>query len=121
MLIGGSTERLIRTQYYPNNSINQDSHLEKVEFVVNWLVCIDSLSLSMEARVMDMKTPPVDSEESFLVQQLDQEGLRLAADGCVHWKTDNPRHPRNWPLARKVHDVAWIIFLDFFVYATSSD
>ncbi|KAE8363726.1 major facilitator superfamily domain-containing protein [Aspergillus caelatus] len=74
----------------------------------------------MEARVMDMKTPPVDSEESILEQQLDQEGLRLAADGCVHWRTDNPRHPRNWPLARKVHDVAWIIFLDFFVTCAST-
>ncbi|KAE8313736.1 major facilitator superfamily domain-containing protein [Aspergillus transmontanensis] len=69
---------------------------------------------------MDMKTPPVGSQESFLEQQLNQEGLRLAADGCVHWRTDNPRHPRKWPLARKVHDVAWIIFLDFFVTCAST-
>ncbi|KAI9043101.1 putative MFS transporter [Aspergillus affinis] len=48
-------------------------------------------------------------------EKLHQYGLRLADNGrSVVWKSDNPRHPRNWSTARKVYDVSWVIFLDLF-------
>lgn len=46
--------------------------------------------------------------------------LELTPDGeHVRWSTSNPKHPRNWPLARKIYDTVVIVFLDLFTYVSS--
>lgn len=32
----------------------------------------------------------------------------------IRWATGNPRHPRNWSMARKVYDTSVLIWLDLF-------
>ncbi|PLB53451.1 putative MFS transporter [Aspergillus steynii IBT 23096] len=50
---------------------------------------------------------------SLIDEKLDQYGLKLADNGrSVIWKSDNPRHPRNWSTARKVYDAFWICYIE---------
>ncbi|KAJ6161444.1 MFS multidrug transporter [Penicillium chermesinum] len=49
--------------------------------------------------------------------------LRLELDpdsGYIRWAPDNPKHPRNWPLARKVYDIGIIILLECYTTAIST-
>ncbi|KAL4782827.1 major facilitator superfamily domain-containing protein [Aspergillus varians] len=63
----------------------------------------------------------LEADKDILQQSLAQYGLRLAADGYhVRWAVGNPRHPRNWPMSRKVYDISLLIFLEFFTTAVST-
>ncbi|KAL5049017.1 hypothetical protein BDW71DRAFT_195843 [Aspergillus fruticulosus] len=58
-----------------------------------------------------------ESDKDVLQQSLAQYGLRVAADGYhIQWAVGNPRHPRNWVISRKIHDISLLIFLEFFTY-----
>ncbi|KAL5337953.1 MFS multidrug transporter [Aspergillus crustosus] len=62
-----------------------------------------------------------ESDKDVLQQSLTQYRLRVAADGYhIQWAVGNPRHPRNWPISRKVYDVSLLIFLEFFTTAVST-
>ncbi|OJJ02715.1 hypothetical protein ASPVEDRAFT_53336 [Aspergillus versicolor CBS 583.65] len=62
-----------------------------------------------------MSNPETDKD--VLRQTLAQYGLRIAADGYhIQWAAGNPRHPRNWPISRKIYDISLLIFLEFFTY-----
>ncbi|KAG6040778.1 hypothetical protein E4U41_007047 [Claviceps citrina] len=53
---------------------------------------------------------------------LDLYELEYTPDGrSVRWSALNKRHPRNWPLYRKVYDISMVIFLDFFTQLSSSE
>lgn len=59
----------------------------------------------------------LESDKDVLQQSLVQYGLRIAADGYhIQWAVGNPRHPRNWVISRKIHDISLLIFLEFFTY-----
>ncbi|KAL4976695.1 MFS multidrug transporter [Aspergillus desertorum] len=61
------------------------------------------------------------SDKDVLQQSLAQYGLRVAADGYhIQWAVGNPRHPRNWVISRKIHDISLLIFLEFFTTAVST-
>ena len=45
--------------------------------------------------------------------QLKDHGLVLGDDGYIRWEAQNPDHPRNWKLWRKVYDTGVILFLEF--------
>ncbi|KAL4999744.1 subtilisin-like protein [Aspergillus recurvatus] len=63
----------------------------------------------------------LESDKDVLQQSLAQYGLRVAADGYhVQWAVGNPRHPRNWVISRKIHDISLLIFLEFFTYCSSN-
>ena len=44
---------------------------------------------------------------------LKDHGLVLGDDGYIRWESQNPDHPRNWKLWRKVYDTGVILFLEF--------
>ncbi|KAL4958424.1 MFS multidrug transporter [Aspergillus filifer] len=63
----------------------------------------------------------LESDKEFLQLSLAQHGLRVASDGYhIQWAVGNKRHPRNWTIGRKVHDIALLIFLEFFTTAVST-
>lgn len=45
--------------------------------------------------------------------RLKDHGLVLSDDGYIRWESQNPDHPRNWKLGRKVYDTGVILFLEF--------
>lgn len=50
---------------------------------------------------------------------LDEYQLELTPDGeFVRWSSSNQKHPRNWPLPRKIFDTSVIVFLDLFTYVS---
>ncbi|KAL4932192.1 subtilisin-like protein [Aspergillus undulatus] len=64
---------------------------------------------------------PLESDKDVLQLSLAQHGLRVAADGYhIQWAVGNKRHPRNWTISRKVHDISLLIFLEFFTTAVST-
>lgn len=70
-----------------------------------------------------MKSPhDITVEPKFYLQEQMQEHLRdhhleLTPDTkFVRWLRDNPKHPRNWPMNRKVYDTALICLLDLVMY-----
>lgn len=65
------------------------------------------------------KAPSPSHHSLHFDEKLDYYGLKLADNGrSVVWKSDNPRHPRNWSTARKAYDAFWVIFLDLFSYVS---
>jgi len=63
-------------------------------------------------------TEIVKSEQPWAEAVLSEHELELTPDGqLVRWRRDNKRHPRNWPLPRRVYDISIIFFLDLFLYA----
>ncbi|KAL3438435.1 subtilisin-like protein [Aspergillus tetrazonus] len=63
----------------------------------------------------------LESDKDVLQQSLVQYGLKIAADGYhIQWAVGNPRHPRNWVISRKIHDISLLIFLEFFTTAVST-
>ncbi|KAJ5095925.1 hypothetical protein NUU61_005281 [Penicillium alfredii] len=48
---------------------------------------------------------------------LEQHGLEFTSDEkSIRWSAGNPRHPRNWPVSRKIYDSTVIMFLEMFTY-----
>ena len=39
-------------------------------------------------------------------------GLELSDDGHIRWEKNNPDHPRNWPMWRKIYNTSVILFLE---------
>ncbi|KAL4808301.1 major facilitator superfamily domain-containing protein [Aspergillus unguis] len=68
-----------------------------------------------------MSQSEFEPDKDALQQSLAQYGLRIAADGYhIQWAVGNPRHPRNWAISRKIHDISLLIFLEFFTTAVST-
>lgn len=62
-------------------------------------------------------TDLVKSEQPCAEAVLSGHELEFTPDGqLVRWRRDNKRHPRNWPLLRRVYDISIIFFLDLFLY-----
>ncbi|KAL4776471.1 subtilisin-like protein [Aspergillus nidulans var. acristatus] len=77
------------------------------------------LAYNDSAEVIAM--PQLESDKDVLQQSLAQYGLRVSADGYhIQWAVGNPRHPRNWIISRKIHDISLLIFLEFFTTAVST-
>ncbi|KAJ5107490.1 hypothetical protein N7456_004165, partial [Penicillium angulare] len=52
---------------------------------------------------------------------MDSHGLEFTPDGQhIRWSVSNKKHPRNWPMSRKVYDTGLIIFLDLFTTSVST-
>lgn len=52
---------------------------------------------------------------------LHEHSLELTPDGkYVRWLRDHPKHPRNWPGARKTYDMVLVCLLDLFMYDEGS-
>ncbi|KAL4945408.1 hypothetical protein BDV06DRAFT_209514 [Aspergillus oleicola] len=92
-----------------------------------YLIALEGLSSpgAVISRIKELATEDVlsnlESEKEFLQLSLAQHGLRVAADGYhIRWAVGNKRHPRNWTISRKVHDIALLIFLEFFTTAVST-
>lgn len=58
-----------------------------------------------------MRQPSRDSI-SELRENLEAHGLELSIDGHIQWNKQNPEHPRNWALWRKVYNTSVILFLE---------
>lgn len=71
---------------------------------------------------MKSSSPDLLTEPKFFLQEHMQEHLRdhyleLTPDGkFVRWLRENPKHPRNWPISRKVYDTGLVCLLDLFMY-----
>lgn len=50
-----------------------------------------------------------------LKQQLLRLSLEMDHDQYIVWRRDNPDHPRNWALARKVFDIGLSITYNLIV------
>lgn len=62
----------------------------------------------------------IKSDQNWAETVLSEHQLEFTPDGeLVRWRRDNKRHPRNWPLPRRVFDISVIFFLDLFLYAYS--
>ena len=51
-----------------------------------------------------------------LKKALYNAGLEIDSDRNVRWRHNNPEHPRNWPITRKLYDLSIVILLEFFTY-----
>lgn len=71
-----------------------------------------------------LQVPPVQQqqhEQGNIHALLDENDLEFTADGeSIRWSVSNKRHPRNWPVSRKVYDTGLIIFLDLFTTSVST-
>jgi hypothetical protein len=54
------------------------------------------------------------SASPSLDEKIKNHGLRISKGDQLCWPQNDPDHPRNWPLWRKVFDTAVIISLEFF-------
>ena len=50
--------------------------------------------------------------------QLQVQGLEEVQDYFVDWCHNNPEHPRNWQMGRKLFDTSVMMFLEFFTYVS---
>lgn len=48
---------------------------------------------------------PTDEGCTALEQNMNRLSLKMGNDEHIVWNKDNPDHPRNWPMGRKVFDV----------------
>jgi len=61
-------------------------------------------------------------EPKFYLQEQMQERLRdhyleLTPDTkFVRWLRENPKHPRNWTMNRKIYDIGLVCLLDLVMY-----
>ncbi|KAH8700928.1 putative MFS transporter [Talaromyces proteolyticus] len=63
----------------------------------------------------------MDDAQRRLQSHLDEMRLEFTPDRhFVRWSASNRRHPRNWPMVRKVYDSSLIIWLDLFTTAVST-
>ncbi|KAJ5267020.1 hypothetical protein N7478_009828 [Penicillium angulare] len=64
---------------------------------------------------------PSVADSDDLQLALETHGLEFTPNGqLVRWSAFNKKHPRNWPLSRKIYDSSLIIFLDFFTTSIST-
>lgn len=67
-------------------------------------------------------SPDITVEPRFYLKEQMQEHLRdhyleLTPDTkFVRWLRENPKHPRNWPMGRKVYDIGLVCLLDLVMY-----
>lgn len=53
---------------------------------------------------------------SWVESVLSKHQLEFTPDGQhVRWQRGNTRHPRNWPIYRRVYDITVIFLLDLFL------
>lgn len=61
-----------------------------------------------------------EKNDSTLESALREAQLELdPSSGHVRWTSKNPRHPRNWSLARKIWDIGIITLLEVYTYVES--
>lgn len=47
-----------------------------------------------------------------LRRTLEDHGLEMSEDGHIKWQKDNPEHPRNWVMWKKIYNTSVILFLE---------
>lgn len=69
----------------------------------------------MDSSVKSSPTLVPSHDQDNIRVVLSEYELELTPDGeHVRWSFSNKKHPRNWPLARKIFDTSMIVFLDLF-------
>lgn len=57
-----------------------------------------------------------ETDRSWAESVLSEHQLEFTADGqYVRWQRGNPRHPRSWPIYRRVYDITVVFLLDLFL------